>query len=792
MRYLRKGNAVSTVLNILGMTAAFAALYIILVQVHHDLSYNRGIKDSERIYVMTLPDWYEEGHYMLWLNRPVQEAIIGNLSSVEAGGTGYLFGQDADVFREEGADRMTAKLSAFSKGALDVFGFDLVEGSFEDLKTSGQIAVSESFAARSGLTVGSSFKLRMGGGDKDEKAVVAVYKDMPEASDLASFDMFMLMGDESLESEWSYPYYVKLSSSRDKDVFEKQASAMAVKYYRDKAAKAGGAISDEDDGENQKALRYHLVNIRDTYFDPLLGDSASAKGNRSTTMTLLSIAILVLAISFINYLNFFFAMVPMTIKSLNTRKVLGASRSSLVLGSVLESVAMIVISLAFAAVVVCCFQASHLASLISCSTAFGANLGVALSTAGLAMVISVIASLYPSFYVSSIPPALSLKGSFGATSKGKGLRYTLIGLQFVISIALIICAIFVNLQRSYMLNHEMGFDKERLLTLETSYTVADRRAEVDARLLTNPQIVDIAWASGSFIADNRMGWRRTIHDELRSWQCYPVSWNFLHFMGIPIVEGRDFQRSDEESEKGVFIFNQTAKDGFGITLEDRVAGHKGETEIAGFCKDFNFSSLRSKVSPFCFYIFGKEVWKPLTTLFVRTAPGADAKQLFSFISSTLAQYDGEHSADDFDIKFFDDTLQSSYAKEKKLSSLITLFTILAVIISLMGVFGLVLFETEYRRKEIGVRRVNGATVSEILKIFNTKFVRTVLVCFVIAAPVSWWITNRYLQSFAYRISLYAWVFVLALLAVLAVTIAVVTLRSLHAATANPVESLKSE
>ena len=264
-------------------------------------------------------------------------------------------------------------------------------------------------------------------------------------------------------------------------------------------------------------------------------------------------------------------------------------------------------------------------------------------------------------------------------------------------------------------------------------------------------------------------------------------------MNIPVQEGRDFQESDEQCENGIFIFNEAAKKEFGLTLEDKVGGHMDTpTDIAGFCADFNYAPLRSAVAPFSFYVFGKDPWRPLSTLFVRTAPGCDFTQLRKFIGSTLAEYDSSMSADDFDIKLFDQTLQKVYDRESKLSKLITLFTIIAIIISLMGVFGLVMIETEGRRKEIGIRRVNGSTIEEILLMINSKFIYIVLGCFVVAAPLCMFIMRRYLQNFAYRISLSPWVFLLALLAVLFVTVCVVTLESLRAATSNPVDSLRNE
>ena len=179
-------------------------------------------------------------------------------------------------------------------------------------------------------------------------------------------------------------------------------------------------------------------------------------------------------------------------------------------------------------------------------------------------------------------------------------------------------------------------------------------------------------------------------------------------------------------------------------------------------------------------------------LFIRTEAGVDVTALMRRIQTALHDLDPTFAADDFDVQLFDQTLQSQYKKEQNLSKLVTLFTILAIVISLMGVFGLVMFETEHRRKDIGIRRVHGATVQQILAMFNSRFVKIVLVCFVIAVPVSIVIMRRYLEGFAYQVPLYIWVFALAIIAVLGITVLVVTLRSLRAATMNPVKSLRTE
>ncbi len=793
----RKKNLVSSLLNVMGMTVAFAALYIIMVQVHHDFSYNRNLKDHERIYVLTMPDWYTDGNYMYWLNRPMSEHIISSVSAIEAGGTCYLSGTQGDIFLSSSGDisdrdsfdrQMSMSMSSFTDGALEVFGVEFVRGSFADVLPGNYIAVSESEAERLGLDIDSFCAIRYGGSSKIFYQVKAIYKDMPKNTDFDSFAIFSNNNENGMDdwSEWSYPYFVKLAEGASVEEVEAACYESLVNYLKENNYPV-------DEEEMEARFMPHLIPIADAYFDKNFS-SPGQNGNKTTTVTLLLVAVLVILIAFINYINFFFAMVPVRIRSVNTRKVLGSSRGSIIRSFIAESLLMIIVSLVLAAVVVVLFGGSSIAGLISCNIAFGANVGVAALTVLLAVFISVVASIYPALYITSFPPALVIRGSFGAGAKGRTLRYSLIGLQFVISIALIVSSMFINLQRNFMMKHDMGFNRENLLVVTTSWAVANNSSDaVTNSLKASPLVKDVTWANGDIVAEERMGWGRTFKGENINFQCYLVSWNFLEVMGIDIVEGRSFLRSDEFSENGTFIFNEAARDKYGITLEDKMQGHMDEpADIAGFCENFNFQSLQSEVAPFALYIFGAHPWRRNNTLFVRTNDGADLREAMDVMKNAIAAVDAETPLDEINVEIFDEQLAKSYYKEENLSKLITLFTLLAVIISLMGVFGLVMFETEYRCKEIGVRRVNGATVAEILAMFNMKFVRIVLVCFALAAPVSWLIMDNYLSRFAYRTPLYVWVFLVALLAVLAVTLAVVTLRSYRASTLNPVNVLRNE
>lgn len=789
-------NKASTILNILGMTAAFAAFYIILVQVNHDLSYNRRVKDADRVYIVSLPDWYEEGKYMTWVNRPPFEQLISSCSNIEAGGTGYIFGQQYKIIVGKGDSApegdepaLSTTVSSLDPGAAKALGVEFVSGSADDLISSATLAVAESEAARLGLHPGSEVILKQGSNINFRSTVKAIYRDSPHNSDLDSFKMFVAVGEENINSwsEWSYNYFLKAREGVSKDELEQAGGKLLLDVLGQDAD-----ASEEDKAELARRFRLHLIPLTDSYFDQTVSNAPGATGNKATTMTLLAVATLVIVIAFINFINFFFALVPLRVHSVNTRKVLGASRGRLVTGYVLEAVVMVAVSLVLAAGVTVLFQRSSFASLISCSTAFADNVGVALSAVALGLLVAVASSLYPAFYITSFSPALALKGNFGASRSGRGLRYALVGVQFFISMSLIICATFITLQRAYMVKHDMGFDREELLAANVSDAAASSTAAVEAQLMENPQIKAVSWADGDIVRSSRMGWGRSFKGQQISFQCYPVSWDFLRFMGIPIVEGRDFTVADEQSEDGVFIFNEAAKKEFGLTLDDKLEGHRGEAEIAGFCRDFNFRSLRDGVSPLCLYVFGKHPWRRLKTLLVRTDKNADIPAIKEYVVSVVEKTDPSMSPEDIDVQMLDQQIQNQYRQESMLSTQIGLFSLLAVIISLMGVFGLVMFETEHRRKEIAVRRVNGATVGSILRMFNMEFFRIVLVCFVLAVPVCCLVIGRYLQGFAFKVPMYPWVFVMALAATLLVTAAVVTLRSYKAATDNPSLTLRKE
>lgn len=787
----------SSILNVLGMAVAFAAFYIILVQVDYDLNFNKGIKDSEKVFVLSTNSQGEAKYNSLYYCRPLAEKLLQSSPNIEFGGIINLTNKADESFwinRNDEKEILTLNSTDISGTALKAVGFEAIEGSLDEVINRNTLAISESAANKFDLEVGMSL-----GQGTDVRTIVAIFKDMPDNSHFKNLDLLSNMADRSLENftEWGFTYFVKLYDPSQVENMEKDLAEVTRSYYMEQFF--GNMPSPEEMGMTQEEFDKEvneMLNMAVADFIPLeslyYNNAQLERGNRTTTIILLIVGILIISIAFINYINFFFAQIPERIRAVNTKKVLGCTRRELIGGTVSESVTLIVFALVLAFAFVMLFNMSQLTHLISADSAFGANVGVSVLTVVIAVVIAMVSSLYPAFYITSFEPALVLKGSFSGTKTGQRLRYILIGLQFVISIVLIICSGFINLQRDYMMNFDMGFDKEQLLYVRTTNYIGYYAEAVEEKLKTDPQIADVTWAAGDLLAEERMGWGRQWNGQNINFECYPVACDFLEFMGIEILEGRSFMPEDNHSENGVFIFNDAARKKYGFTLEDKVVGHANQTDIVGFCDDFSFQSLKHQVRPFALYVFGSNPWWYPTTAFIRVSAGADYQAVMKHISNVLSEWEYNIAPEEWNIHFFDDNLNATYKKEKALSDLISLFTLIAIIISLMGVFGLVMFETQYRRREIALRRVNGATVQEIMAMFCSRFVKIVLVCFAVAAPISWVIVDRYLATFAHRCPMYWWVFALALVAVLAVTIGVVVIRSWKAATADPAEALKTE
>ena len=532
-----------------------------------------------------------------------------------------------------------------------------------------------------------------------------------------------------------------------------------------------------------------LVPLTDIYYMNETQDGGTFRsGNKEVTALLFGIALLIVIVAAINFTNFSTSLTPLRIKSINTQKVLGSSDTLLRRSLLIEAALISFIAWLVSLVIVWGLDWAEALPFIEADLSLVSNLPIVFLCGIVALVIGWLAGIYPAYYIISFPPALVLKGSFGLSPSGRKLRTTLICVQFVVSIVLIIGACFVQIQNSYMRNFSLGFDKDQVAIVELNETMYNKHHDTYVnRLKENPGIEDVAFAMekvGSKDGYNTNGGNYKGKD----FQYFIIiaSSNFLRVMGIPVIEGRDFSKADELSDHVSYIFNRTAMEGLDMQVGDAFDSYSSG-HLIGFSDDVKFTSLRGGEDNIAFLVGNFGYSLPIS--YIRLKAGSDIHAVVGHIQETMRELDPSYP---FNIEFYDEIFNHLYRKEENLRDLVTVFSLLAIIISLVGVFGLVVFETQYRRKEIGIRKVHGATVGEILLMFNKAYLRIVGICFVIAAPVAWQGVKMWLEGFAYKTPLHWWVFLIALLIVTVITLLTVSFQNWKAANENPVNSIKSE
>lgn len=764
----------SSLLNIAGLTIAFVGFIIIMIQVNFDNTFDTFHTKADRIYRIEMSD--DSMLYSHNISRPIGEALSNSSTDIEAYSTNFI---DYISYKVVGDTETEATsmgvLSSFSPDMIDIFDFKFLEGDKECIADPNTIIISESIAKKISPTQSalgkeilvSSRVLKIGG----------VYKDFPKNTFLQNH-IYMNVGNRYINdgSEWSFPYFVLLNEHNKKNDVEK----IMNEWYQKNHA----------DNNNKLVVRLHLV--KDIYYSKDIVFDGNPRGDKMTSNILFSIAILIVVIAAINFLNFAMATTPLRLKSINLHKILGSSVTNLRVWMVGEAVLIGVISYILAVGVVYYLSNTSFTTYISADMKFdNQNLIIIIISGFVAIITGILAGILPAIYSTSFPPMIVINGSYGNSKKGNIFRTGLIAIQYVVSISLIICAMLMITQNTFMKNHPIGFNRDNILCANLPNAIVDKKEAFIDKLMSNPVVKDVTFSAGPIVSNSKMGWGRDYKDASVSFDCFPVSWDYIRFMGMEIVSGRDFIKEDDLKLNGTIIFNQKAVDAYGFEVGDKIEGHREDdhADIIGVVKNFNFQPMHYGINPIALYLFGAEPWYKLAYLNVRTTASntMEAKQ---YIEQCIKEFHIKSS--DTNVMFMDESIGRLYKKEDNLANLILIFGTMAMIISLTGIIGLILYETQYRRKEIGLRKINGATSSSVLIMFNKKFIILIGICFLIATPISYFGINRWLDSFTYRTPIHWWVFVMALLIVSFVTIVVITLQAWRAATENPINSMKNE
>ena len=782
MKVFRK-TGVSTLINILGMSVAFAAAMILMVQVRWDTTYDANFEGHKQVFRVE-NNWMDKGLFSTSFSRPMIEIAKTASPNIEAVGTYWTMPHEVTLKKDGEQTILSVPSARVDSSMFSVFPFEWVEGSAREFAAGETAVVSEEYAKTffgDESAIGKSFKA----GNGMEVRVVGVFKDMPKNYSM-HYGVLVNLGDDFLDdsNEWSFPAFVKLKDPSLAKETETQMVSALLEYV-------GDDVDEAQANEFRKGFR--ISHLHEAHFErDVRANIASA--NKAITITLAAIAILLILIAIINFINFAFAEIPFRIKSINTRKVLGEGRGSLVGRQLLHAGLIALTAFAIACLIMHVVAGTSWASYVSDSLALKDNIGILALMLGVALVSAVIAGLAPALYSTSQPAALVLKGSYGTSVKGQALRNMLVGLQFVLSFLFILMALFVSVQTKFMIGKDMGFDEARVLQTWCGYPAGNQKDALRSHLLQNPSIEDVTFCDSPIVSDGKMGWSRTGDDGNQVFmEVLPVDDNFVQFFGLQIVEGRDFRESDNQNEAGSIIPNETFMQMFPqFHVGSLMYGHVDNCEIVGVVKDFNFKSLQHAMGPIVLYNWGKEGWRSFGTMYVRTVPGADFKDVSDSIKDAICKFDPRREPDMITVSHLDKWIEDMYQSEQSLGKLITIASFVALLIAIIGIIGLVFFETQFIRKEIAVRRVNGATVDSILTMINKKYLIMACTSFVIAAPIAYWLMTAWRKGFAYQSPVPVWIFLVALIAVAAITLAVVTLQSWRAANANPVESLKNE
>ncbi len=764
----------ASVLNIAGMTLAFLAFYVIMSQVYYDITYNRSIKDSDRTYIL-LTRFAED--WIALASRGVAERTFGLWPDVECSGTIRNKGLGAEYVwvkrTEYNYDRYDYRTATMSLPLLDVLSFRTVEGDLRRLSEPETVIISESLAERMGVHAGDDVYLPdMDAKEDDPDAgrkparrmtVAGVYADFAPNTMMGDVHIAMDAGDDHLTGDkqhWvNYTYYVKL---------RKGASPEALAEVWKRTEPNVG-----DDG-------VRLVPIRDIYYWQTLKFGTVEQGSKSGTAVLFGIAMLIVVVAFINFVNFFFAMIPVRLRAVNICKVFGASTSALRWNFLFESVGMVLCSLLLALYLMVVVQESFLAEYVTCSLAMSDNLPALALVLVITVVIALASSLYPAWYITSFNASLAVKSGFAGSVTGRRMRLALTGVQFIISIALIIVSAAFWMQYRYMMRFDMGFDRDNVLTFESTGAIAGRGNAFLSYLESDPDIAAVTTASDDVIGleNTKSWWVDDIFVEVRNCD---VRYNFFDVMGIPLIDGEGFSPSDENRNRGVVVNRYLAE-----TLDLHVGDLFTLGRVAGITDDVMMHDVSQNKQ---FMAWGCAT-DNMRFFYVRVHGGSDIRRVCDFIRSSVREFDP--AADEPSIEFVDQHVARLYDKVKRQTVLVSMFALLSVVISLMGVFGIVLFETQHRRREIAVRRVFGASTSGIIWMLNRRYAMIVAVCFVVAAPVAWYVVVRWMERFVNRTDISWLIYLGALLLVLAITLALVTLRSWRAANENPSRVLGGE
>lgn len=640
-----------------------------------------------------------------------------------------------------------------------------------------------------------------GPGSDREFLITGLVKDFPENSHFRC-QFLTSMSTYKVNTHWLrsvYTTYITLKKGTSMAAFGKKMEKIENEYLAPIARRHG--ISMKEFRKKGNVFRFELEPMSSIYLrsqskygiDPNTEWPATTTGNIIYVYIFSAVALFILLIAIINFMNLETAKSEKRSKEVGIRKTLGSNRSSLMGQFVSEAILMssisVILSVILLEVVLPLFNSltgKHL-QLELLNNFYAIPLLI-----GFIIFLGILAGSYPAFYLSSFRPAQVLKTGKGIDNRKSVLRSVLVIVQFAISIVLLIGTIVIWRQLNYVQNKNLGFNKEYLVTITNPESLEDKLRDFKNDLLQNPRIKDVTNSSKLFITGIRgraYYMQKKSPESVETTQDLDVDYNFLNTYQIKLLQGRFF--SKKYSDSSAVVINETAARSFGITnpvgknLIDFNDPNR-TLRIIGVVKDFNYESLHQKIRPLVIHLAKSNT--PAGLITIRVAPG-NIRQSVNLIKSEWHKFAGKAN---INYTFVDQKLANLYQSVVKTGFMATIFSIIAIFVACLGLFGIAAFVTEQRTKEIGIRKILGASLIELIVLLSKEFMKWVLIANIIAWPIAYFVMNDWLQNFAYRTGLSWWIFALSGVIALIIALATVSWQSVKAALVNPVDSLRSE
>jgi putative ABC transport system permease protein len=628
--------------------------------------------------------------------------------------------------------------------------------------------------------------------------ITGVIKDIPEQSHF-HFDFFfpMLETDQSRDGSWfnyNFQTYLLVKPGTDAKQLEgrlnKTIMAEAAPQFQSTVN-----MSKDDFEKSGNSMHISLTPLTAIHLLSNIKDELGTNGSIQYVYIFSAIAIFILLIACVNFMNLSTARSSNRAKEVGVRKVFGSLRNNLIMQFLAESVFVSLLSflLAIGTVLLLLPLLNQLAGK-HISILLLLNPAMLSAVLFLMIIVGLIAGSYPAFFLSSFRPIEVLKGKLSGGFRGSAIRNALVVFQFSISIILMIGTVVIFNQLNYIRNKNLGFDKDHVLVLQNTYAV---NTQVFRRELLQMPGVKNATITGFLPVSGNRGEQGFVTSPVFDgknftiMQQWPVDENYIPTLQLHLLSGRNFS-SDISSDSDAVIINEAAAKLFGVgspvnkklyEIKDLATGRLLSNTVIGVISNFNFNSLHEQVTPLVLKLYPEN---GSIAIRINTA------DISGLLSQIKAKWKTMAPSEPFSYSFLDDDFNKQYSAEQRTGTISLIFSALAILIACLGLFGLVTYAAEQRTKEIGIRKVLGAAIPDIVGLLSRDFVKLIILSLCIASPIAWWMMNRWLQDFAYRTNISWWIFVVAGLLVLMIALVTSIFQTIKAAMANPVKNLRTE